>query len=504
MPYIGSGIQRFNTADGLTVNGNAEVTGTTALTGNATAAGTLDVTGAITSSAGATITTADNSPQLILKSTDADADTGPEIELFRDSASPAADDGLGQIQFKGRNTAAEELIYGEIDTAIIDPTDGSEDSEMRLLVKRNGAGRAALILDSTKAVFNEAGIDADFRVESDNQPSMFFVDAGNDRIGINNASPSYLIDALGTGTGDNADTIVRVKAQGTGDSDVNLILDSADTGESLLSFYNQGNNEASIEWSNPSSELNIRTASGTNGTIDMQPNNLLSARFTNRSAAQGDIIQFMEQDGSSIAGSIGTRSATNLFVAFRTEANGDGCGLSGSASSAGAILPTDGDGTLNDNHIDIGGGSNRFDDIFATNGTIQTSDQNEKQQIASLTTAEMTAAKAISKLFKTFKWNDKVEAKGDAARIHAGVIAQEVQTAMTDAGLDAADYAFWCSNTWWEADGETYDTADEAPEGATQRTRLAIRYAELMAFVGAATEQRLADIETRLTALEDA
>ena len=193
-----------------------------------------------------------------------------------------------------------------------------------------------------------------------------------------------------------------------------------------------------------------------------------------------------------------------------------------------------------DNAIDLGTSGARFDDIFATNGTIQTSDQNEKQQIASLTSAEITAAKAVSKLFKTFKWNDSVTENGDNARTHSGVIAQDVQSAMTDAGLDAGDYAFWCSNTWWETttdvpaveaveaqdavlddDGnivteaveaveakdaytrtDTYDTAEEAPAGATERTRLGIRYPELLAFVGAATEQRLADIETRLTALE--
>ena len=51
---------------------------------------------------------------------------------------------------------------------------------------------------------------------------------------------------------------------------------------------------------------------------------------------------------------------------------------------------------------------------------------------------------------------------------------------------------------------DTYDIADEAPEGATERTRLGIRYPELLAFVGAATEQRLADIETRLNTLENA
>ena len=168
-----------------------------------------------------------------------------------------------------------------------------------------------------------------------------------------------------------------------------------------------------------------------------------------------------------------------------------------------------------DDAIDLGHSAVRFDDIFASNGTIQTSDQNEKQDIASLTTAEMTAAKAISKLFKTFKWNSSVTENGDAARTHTGVIAQEVQAAMTDAGLDASKYAFWCSDTWWQADEtytdddgveqtriDTYETADEAPEGATQRTRLGVRYPELLAFVGAATEQRLTDIETRLTALE--
>ena len=73
---------------------------------------------------------------------------------------------------------------------------------------------------------------------------------------------------------------------------------------------------------------------------------------------------------------------------------------------------------------------------------------------------------------------------------------------MTDAGLSAGDYAFFISSTWWEADGETYETAEEAPEGATERNRKGIRYPQLLSFIGAATEQRLASIETRLDALE--
>ena len=235
----------------------------------------------------------------------------------------------------------------------------------------------------------------------------------------------------------------------------------------------------------------------------------------NRKSSDGDIA-LLQKDNSTV-GTIGT-SAGYLYIG--SPVGNDAFLLYGDN----VVRPATSAGANRDDAIDLGHASARFDDIFATNGTIQTSDENEKQDIASLTSAEITAAKAISALFKTFKWKDKVESKGDDARTHIGVIAQEVQTAMSNAGLDAADYAFWCSDTWWEtstnvpaveADEEagieakdaytridTYQTADEAPDGATQRTRMGIRYPELLAFVGAATEQRLADIETRLTALE--
>ena len=205
----------------------------------------------------------------------------------------------------------------------------------------------------------------------------------------------------------------------------------------------------------------------------------------------GDILQF-RKDGTTV-GSIGVVNTTNPFFASSDR----GLRITGNN-----IRPCSGDGANLDNTIDLGDTGQRFDDIYATNGTIQTSDRNEKQQISSLTAAEITAATAISKLFKTFKWNSAVEAKGDAARTHTGVIAQQVETAMTDAGLDAGDYAFFISSDWYvDADGNEVE-ADA--EGAIAKNRKGIRYPELLAFVGAATEQRLADIETRLTALETA
>jgi hypothetical protein len=240
-----------------------------------------------------------------------------------------------------------------------------------------------------------------------------------------------------------------------------------------------------------------------------------TVQILNRLSSDGQIIAFRKD--STTIGSIRTTSGDLVICSNETNHSGFRFGSK-------QILPTNNSGTIIDNDVDLGDVSFRFDDIFATNGTIQTSDENEKQNIASLTSAEITAATAISKLFKTFKWKDQVEAKGDNARTHTGVVAQQVQSAMSDAGLDASKYAFWCSKTWWEKDVEVaaveadeekgieaedaytrtdiYDTKDEAPEGATERTRMGVRYPELLAFIGAATEQRLTSIEARLDALE--
>jgi hypothetical protein len=201
----------------------------------------------------------------------------------------------------------------------------------------------------------------------------------------------------------------------------------------------------------------------------------------NRIGTDGELIKF-KKDGADV-GSIGT-----LFGDIYLGTGDTGLKFTDSSN---VIVPFNTTTVAErDNAIDLGQSGTRFDDIYATNGTIQTSDQNEKQQIAALTDAEMTAAKAISKLFKTFKWNDSVAEKGDAARTHSGVIAQDVEQAMTDAGLNAGDYAFFISSDW---------TDEETGE---ERNRKGIRYPQLMSFIGAATEQRLASIEARLDALE--
>lgn len=107
-----------------------------------------------------------------------------------------------------------------------------------------------------------------------------------------------------------------------------------------------------------------------------------------------------------------------------------------------------------DNGMDAGQSAYRYRVVYAATGTINTSDVNEKEQIADLDAAELRVATAVKNLIKKFKWKDAVAEKGEGARIHVGVIAQEVEAAFVAEGLDPAKYALFCKDVWWEREEE--------------------------------------------------
>ena len=228
--------------------------------------------------------------------------------------------------------------------------------------------------------------------------------------------------------------------------------------------------------------------------------------YFNRQSSDGDISVFAK-DGTTV-GSIGVKSSNNIYIAGSAANH---AGLEFGTSQILAMRDT----ATSDNTVDLGNVNTRFDDIYATNGTIQTSDRNEKQDIEALNDAETRVAQACKGLLRKFRWKDAVAEKGDDARIHFGIIAQDLQDAFTAESLDAGRYAMFISSTWWETqtdvpaveavdevldeDGnvvteaveaneaytrtDTYETLEKAPEGATERTRLGVRYSELLAFV---------------------
>jgi hypothetical protein len=159
--------------------------------------------------------------------------------------------------------------------------------------------------------------------------------------------------------------------------------------------------------------------------------------------SDGDIAAF-RKDGTTV-GSIGVGSGS-FYI-------GQGDTGLGFFATDNIVFPADASAQTNrDNAIDLGYINGRFDDIYATNGTIQTSDRNEKQDIDVMSEAETRVAVACKGLIRKFRWIDAVAEKGDDARIHFGIIAQDLQDAFAAEGLDAGRYAMFISSTWWEAD----------------------------------------------------
>ena len=180
-------------------NGDLDVDGTTNLDvvdidGAVDMASTLQVDGSITSSDGATITVNDNSIALSLISTDADANEGPGLVLYRNSSSAADDDVLGQIYLQGENDADQKVTYGLIQAVIADASDGSEDVKLSHRTMVAGTERERMTLTPSVTVFNEDSQDIDFRVESDDNANMLFVDGGEDRVGIGTGTPQAQLD----------------------------------------------------------------------------------------------------------------------------------------------------------------------------------------------------------------------------------------------------------------------------------------------------------------------
>ena len=196
----------------LDISGDIDVDGTTNLDvvdidGAVDMASTLQVDGAITSSAGMTLTVADNSDVLTIVSTDADASSGPNITLYRNSGSPADSDNLGDIHFKGRNDNSQDVEYAVIDGRIVDASDGTEDGKLEIATIVAGSGASRINMINTETVFNEDSIDLDFRVESNGNANMLVVDGGNDRVGIGVLAPSSTFNVVSSGS--SAETVAE-------------------------------------------------------------------------------------------------------------------------------------------------------------------------------------------------------------------------------------------------------------------------------------------------------
>jgi hypothetical protein len=366
------------------------------------------------------------------------------------------------------------------------------------------------------------GADGDLNVDS----GTLFVDASTDRVGIGTSSPTELLHVAGNMkleivAANNATRSISARSDfGSGtffdNASILLVQDNAGSSGGHIEFQTMpsgGSTLATAITIDDGQRVGIGTISPGNNleiSCDATDEGILIKSSTTRSALRFDSNPSSADqqigatqwswNGTSVATMTGfsgndTTDKDDGYITFAVKDSG--------LSIANRLRINPGDiwsftrfGPWDDNVVSLGRSGGRWTAVWATNGTIQTSDQREKTEItnASLGSDFIKSLRPVS-----YKWIEggkrdtgEVDEKNNpicepfpGQRTHWGFIAQEVKQAVDDAGVDFGGWVL---------------TDKDDPD-----SQQALRYDQFIAPLTKALQEALAKIETleaRLSVLE--
>lgn len=222
---------------------------------------------------------------------------------------------------------------------------------------------------------------------------------------------------------------------------------------------------------------------------------------------------------------INENDATNVNSADASiiARGGTGNGYDAELSIRAAYFDSDQDGVTN-----LGGAGNRFNNLFLAGTVNQVSDANEKDVLQALLEPEYADRAKLLAFYDAlspvlYRYKTAVTDKAGDARTHVGVIAQAVEAALKDSGLDPAKWSLWSEAPLMEKKQIPVETTEEntkviqvpitvfryetnpvLDEKGKPRTRQSLNYIELLMLMSTCQMMKQRDFEARLSALEAA
>ncbi len=338
---------------------------------------------------------------------------------------------------------------------------------------------------------NESSADVDFRVESNSNTHMFFVDGGNDRVGIG-TTPD-----LGVGLH------IRTADSGAGinTSADNLVIE--DSGDSGMTILGGTSNHSRINFGD-SGDNDIGQITYDHGADQMSFKTNASTRFLIRDTGSVHIDSAGESSGGGAEA-----YAAYITNAQSSNANGIYNFFDGGAPDSGSVyFMVNQDTSTNRCIIFANGNLGNHDNSY---GAI--SDERIKQDITDVN-SQWDDIKNLK--VRNFKMKDDVRDYGDKAEKRIGLIAQEAETvspgliqlANPSSGDIKSDASF----------GTLYTSDDEETQGDKPTAKVGdvkeikeqvkhIKYSVLYMKAIKALQEAMAKIETletKVKALEDA
>ena len=240
-----------------------------------------------------------------------DSAAGPEFILYRNSATPADGDYLGQIQFKGKQDAGGDEVYAKVTGKISDASAGTEDGLIETAIK--GAGSFTIVSRQKSdelQLLNSVGLSVDGSSTFTNQVTM-----NDDLIVTGNLTVNGDTVTINTTNKEIDDTLIMLAngTTGTPSNDIGILFNRGNQGNAAF-FYDESSVTFKIsDTLDPSSNTSLSPVTAANLDVGILTAATLKYDGTDVGTSITDNVAAVEtRRTANIAGAISTVLTSDL------------------------------------------------------------------------------------------------------------------------------------------------------------------------------------------------